>query len=160
MERKIWAGIYSLVFVFFIAIAVSSQIKDPQVPRSWWSSVRDYIRSKSESKIMSFVIYGEPTDQVIGIFTPHNSITVQRIDVYARAKVDSDSTAFVMTNGINSAVVLLDSFSSADQWFNSTEVTFERFFPCTLKFSDDDYSGTFVSGADTPMVIIQYKIPD
>jgi len=160
MERKIWAGIYSLVFVFFIAIAVSSQIKDPQVPRSWWRSVRDYIRSKSASKIMSFVLYGEPTDQVIGIFNPHNSITVQRIDVYARAKVDSDSTAFVMTNGINSAVVLLDSFSSADQWFDSTEVTFERFFPCTLKFSDDDYSGTFVSGADTPMVIIQYKIPD
>jgi len=83
MERKIWAGIYSLVFVFFIAIAVSSQVTDPQVPRSWWSSVRDYIRSKSESKIMSFVLYGEPTDQVIGIFNPHNSITVQRIDVYA-----------------------------------------------------------------------------
>jgi len=160
MERKIWAGIYSLVFVFFIAIAVSSQVTDPQVPRSWWSSVRDYIRSKSESKIMSFVLYGEPTDQIIGIFNPHNNITVQRIDVYARAKVDSDSTAFVMTNGINSAVALLDSFSSANQWFDSTEVTFERFFPCTLKFSDDDYSGTFVSGADTPMVIIQYKISD
>ncbi len=160
MKRKIWAGIYSLVFVFFIAIAVSSQVKDPQVPRSWWSSVRDYIRSKSESKIMSFVLYGEPTDQVIGIFNPHNSITVQRIDVYARAKVDSDSTAFIMTNGINSAVALLDSFSSANQWFDSTEVTFERFFPCTLKFSDDNYSGTFVSGADTPMVIIQYKLTD
>ena len=160
MERKIWAGIYSLVFVFFIAIAVSSQVTDPQVPRSWWSSVRDYIRSKSESKIMSFVLYGEPTDQVIGIFNPHNSITVQRIDVYARAKVDSDSTAFIITNGINSAVALLDSFSSANQWFDSTEVTFRRFFPCTLKFSDDGYSGTFVSGADTPMVIIQYKLTD
>jgi len=160
MERKIWVSIYSLVFVFFIAIAVSSQVTDPQVPRSWWSSVRDYIRSKSESKIMSFVLYGEPTDQIIGIFNPHNSITVQRIDVYARAKVDSDSTAFIMTNGINSAVALLDSFSSANQWFDSTEVKFERFFPCTLKFSDDDYSGTFVSGADTPMVIIQYKLTD
>ena len=160
MEKKILVSIYSLVFVIFISIAVSSQVADPQVPRSWWNSVRDYIRSKSESKIMSFVLYDEPTDQVIGVFTPQNSITVQRIDVYARAKVDSDSTAFVMTDGINSAVVLLDSFSSANQWFNSTEVTFERLSPCTLKFSDNDYSGTFVSGADTPMVVVQYKIAD
>ena len=160
MKRKIRAGIYSLVFVFFIAIVVNSQVKDPQIPRFWWNSVRDYVRSKCESKIMSFVVYGKPTDQVVGVFTPHNALTIQRIDVYARAKVDGDSTAFVMTNGINSAVVVMDSFSSANQWFDSTEVTFERFFPCTLKFSDDDYSGTFVSGADTPMVIIQYKISD
>jgi len=160
MRSKILTGIYSVVFVFFISIVVYSQINDPKVPRAWWNSVRDYIRSKSESKIVSLIHYGEPTDQVIGIFTPHNAITVQRIDVYTRAKVDSDTTAFVMTNGTNTAVVVLDSSSSATLWYDSTEVTFTKSVQCTLMFSDDSYSGIFVSGADTPMVVIQYKLAD
>lgn len=160
MSRKIWIGIYLLMFVFVTASVVNSQIKDPEVPRFWWNSVRDYIRSKSESKMLSLVHYGVPTDQVIGIFTPQTDITIQRVDIYARAAVDSDSTAFVMSNGTNSSIVVLDSSLSANQWFDSTEVIFESFHPCTLRFSDDNYSGTFVTGADTPMVVIQYKIAD
>ena len=160
MKKKMLIGIYLLVFVFFISFVVFSQVKDPNIPRFWWTTVRDYIRTKSESKIMSLVHYGEPTDQVIGVFTPQNAITIQRIDVYAHAKVDSDTTAFTIVNGINFAVVILDSSSSATLWYDSTEVTFAKLTPCTLKFSDDNYSGTFVSGADTPMVVIQYKLAD
>ncbi|MFC1562998.1 hypothetical protein ACFL4Z_03005 [candidate division KSB1 bacterium] len=160
MQKKLWTVIYLTIFVFFVSVVVYSQINDPKIPRSWWDSVRDYIRSKSESKIMSLVHYGEPTDQVIGVFTPHNAVTIQRIDVYARARVDSDTTAFVMTNGRDTAVVVLDSSFSATLWHDSTEVIFEKFYPCTLKFNDDNYSGTFISGADTPMVVIQYKLTD
>ena len=160
MIKKKMTVAYLLVFVFFVAIVVNSQVKDPQIPRSWWSSVKDYINRKSESKILSFVHYGEPTDQIMGIFTPKSDITIQRIDIFARARVDSDTTAFIMTNGINMSKVMMDSSFSKKLWYSSTEVTFRKSLPCTLRFSDNGYSGTFVSGADTPMVIIQYKVTD
>jgi hypothetical protein len=160
MAKKKLAVVYLLALVFFVAIVVNSQVKEPQIPRSWWSSVKDYINKKSESKILSFVHYGEPTDQIMGIFTPKSDITIQRIDIFARAKVDSDTTAFIMTNGINTSKVMMDSGSSKKLWFSSTDVMFKKLLPCTLRFSDNSYSGAFVSGADTPMVIIQYKVTD
>ncbi len=158
--KKIWIGLYFGIFLVFMSLVVYSQVKDPQVPRYWWSTVRDYIRDKSEVKMLTFIHYGEPTDQVIGVFTPCSDIAIQRIDVYARAKVDGDSTAFMMSNGINSTAVVMDSAFSATLWSDTTEVIFSRLAACTLRFSDDAYSGTFVSGADTPMVVVQYKVAD
>ena len=160
MKKKIWIGVYLLTFVFVSALAVNSQVKDPNVPRFWWNSVKEYISSKSESKILSFIHYGIPTDQIIGIFTPKINIIVQRVDIYARSSVAGDSTAFILSNGINSSTVVMDSSSSVNRWLDTTEVTFEISQSCTLKFSDDSYTGAFTSGADTPMVVIQYKISD
>ena len=158
--KKILVGLYLGIFLVFISLVVHSQVKDPQVPRYWWSTVRDYIRDKSEDRMLTFVHYGEPTDQIIGVFTPCSDIAVQRIDVYARSKVDGDSTAFVMSNGINSTAVVMDSALSATLWSDTTEVVFSSSAACPLRFSDDAYSGTFVSGADTPMVVVQYKVAD
>lgn len=158
--KKVLIGFYFTVLLSFVSLIVHSQVKDPQVPRYWWSTVRDYIQNKSETRMLTFIHYGEPTDQIIGVFTPGSDIAIQRIDVYARAKVVGDSTAFVMSNGINSTAVVMDSALSATLWFNTTEVIFSESDACTLRFSDDAYSGTFVSGADTPMVVVQYKVAD
>ena len=160
MFKKRWIVLYILTFVLVSALAVKSQVKNPDIPRFWWDSVKDYICSKSESKILSFIHYGTPTDQVLGIFTPENNVIVQRIDIYARSLVAGDTTAFILTNGVNSSIVVMDSSSSVNRWIDTAEVIFGISQPCTLRFSDDNYTGTFSSGADTPMVVIQYKIAD
>lgn len=160
MKRNTFYTITGIAVLLFLSVYLSAQVRDPGISRSWWPALREYIRDKSSSKMVSFAHHGTPTDQVVAVFTPHTDLTVKRIDVYAKAKVDSDSTAVILSNGISAAAAVLDSGGSAQYWYDSTEVKFTALIPCTVRFSDDDYSGTFVTGADTPSVVIQYSVTD
>lgn len=160
MKRTILYVLSVIIIVFAVSVYLDAQMKDPQIPRSWWQSAKKYIKSQAGAKMLSFTCYGTPTDQILSVFTPHDSLMIQRIDVFARAKVDSDSTALIITNGLTSARVVLDSGNAKRYWYDSTEVTFRALKPCTVKFSDNSYSGVFVTGADTPTVVIQYRVSD
>ena len=160
MRRKRIYLIAGTAVMLFLSVYLSAQVRDPGISRSWWPALREYIRGKTSSKMVAFVHSGTPTDRIVAVFTPHTDITVQRIDVYAKAKVDSDSTAVILSNGILSAQAVLDSAGAAQYWYDSTEVQFTALLPCTVKFSDDNFSGTFVTGADTPMVVLQYRVSD
>lgn len=160
MKKRMQYFFVGTIALFIITAYLSAQVRDPAVPRSWWPSLKQYIQAKSASKMLSFTHYGTPTNQVIAVFNPQKKLTIERIDVYARAKADGDSTALVLTNGLETSRVVLDSGEARQYWHDSTEAVFAAFRPCTVKFSDNGFTGTFVSGVDSPSVVIQYRIAD
>ena len=141
----------------FGAGVLMAQVRDPKVARSWWPAAKAYIDAQAEAKTLSFAWNGVPTDTLVAVFTPVDSITIQRIDVYATTPNGGDTTALVISNGINQAVVTLDSIGQVQSWFSTTAVTFAKAIPCSVRFSDNAYTGTFVSGVTHPAIVVQYK---
>ena len=158
MKKRLGFILICLAAVLLFSLYLTAQVHDPGVPRAWWNAVRNYIDGKSSLHTMTFIHYGTPSDRILAIFTPSKALKVDRIDVFAHAPVDSDSTALEIANGKAMASCLLDSGRAACTWFSGPGPEFAAALPCTVRFGDDRYSGAFISGADTPSVVIQYHV--
>ena len=139
-------------------LAAIGQVRDPQLPRSWWPAAKRYIDAQAAAKMLALAWKGTPKDTVLAVFTPVDSVRIQRVDVFATTRVDSDTTALVIANGYQRLTLPLDSAGGRKIWSSTAGVTFRAGVPCTLRFSDDAFGNGFVSGAANPAIVIQYRV--
>ena len=158
MKKIISLVIIVLIFSLLLSFYLIAQVRDPGIPRAWWGALKAYIDIKSSVHTLAITHDGTPHDRILAVFTPLRAVTVDRIDVYAHAPADSDSTALEVANGRALASCIIDSGGAAQSWHSLPSVQFDAAYPCTVRFSDDRFTGEFVSGADSAAVIIQYHV--
>ena len=138
------------IMILFWSGVVFSQVKDPNVPRFWWKSVKRYIDEKTDNKIMVFDA-DSIANHNVAIFNLNQPIKVQRIDIMTEGIVDSPTVFYFQSASVYDSV-LIDSANSGKYYFSTDTVNFPA-SPCTLRFTDTQFSYKATGGGNTRIVI-------
>ena len=121
-----------LVIIIIMQPVVSqAQITNPNIPRSWWNSVKDYIDLKAEfltwsvqSSFTGKILENSGTKgDTLTVFTPQAASRLQSVSVWLSVNNTPDSTLYlILLHGSSDTLVTIDSSGSGiETYFESTK---------------------------------------
>lgn len=93
-----------LILVLFIPVILQAQIKNADIPRSWWPELETFIRALADNQISyimikdSLVIAGGAID-TLGIFRYPRAVTIQQVTMSWQKATLSDSLILISLSG-------------------------------------------------------------
>ncbi len=150
--------IFTMLILAFLIPAVSqAQIKNPNIPRFWWSGLETFLRNLSEQPI-SFTVPARALtttyDDTLAIFIPNYAMSIVQTNLNFGSINDPDSTSYlIMQTGSNTVsydtIITIDSSGNGNTgaWSNTT--SFNLAADSTYKFYIESILGNLSTGVKT-----------
>ena len=129
-----------LIILAFAQSESQAQIKNPNIPRSWWSGLKTYITATAEltfgynSDSRSYAVGSLEVD-TIAVFTPKHDMTVSSVDLWFDSISDPDSTLYlVFAQSTRDTVITIDSTGNGftNYWQSSLPIELEKAVACSI----------------------------
>lgn len=129
-----------LLMLFLVPVTVQGQIKNPDIPRSWWSGLKTFIVESAEltfsynNRSRSFA-KGSLEIDTVAVFTPAYDMTVTSVDFWLNSIGDPDSTLYlVFAQSSKDTVITIDSSGNGftNYWQSNASFTLTRAIPCSV----------------------------